>query len=203
MSSPLAVATSLPSPSSTLPSRRQPGPHPHTHPHLPAPTHTDPHLPTPTHAHPHPPTPTHTHPHPPTPTHNLPPGGRLIFSQCDALLPSSSLPQASVASPAGVNGTRHAWAEGQWHVLGSTGATGRVGASLSAIHHRLYITGGVDESSGFDPSTAVWEAKSPHLLPITQHPHPPQPRMPTASSMRTHATHVSPVRCTCRARWLI
>ena len=54
---------------------------------------------------------------------------------------------------------RPPWAEGVWTMLGTTGPTGRVGAGLTVVQDRLYISGGVDEGrggSGFDGSVAQW-----------------------------------------------
>ena len=54
---------------------------------------------------------------------------------------------------------RPLWAEGVWTMLGTTGPTGRVGAGLTVVQDRLYISGGVDEGrggSGFDGSVAQW-----------------------------------------------
>ena len=58
-----------------------------------------------------------------------------------------------------VDPLRPLWAEGVWTMLGTTGPTGRVGAGLTVVQDRLYISGGVDEGrggSGFDGSVAQW-----------------------------------------------
>ena len=58
-----------------------------------------------------------------------------------------------------VDPLRPLWAEGVWTMLGTMGPTGRVGAGLTVVQDRLYISGGVDEGrggSGFDGSVAQW-----------------------------------------------
>lgn len=58
----------------------------------------------------------------------------------------------------GVSSDDEAWARGRWAYLGTTGATGRVGAGLVVVHDRLYISGGVHEGpgGGFDESVVCW-----------------------------------------------
>ena len=43
---------------------------------------------------------------------------------------------SSLAAP-----PRPLWAEGVWTMLGTTGTTGRVGAGLTVVHDRLYVSG--------------------------------------------------------------
>ena len=62
---------------------------------------------------------------------------------------------------------RPLWAEGVWTALGPTGPTGRVGAGLTVVHDRLYVSGGVHEAplggGNFDGSIAQWRGTRAEL----------------------------------------
>ena len=59
---------------------------------------------------------------------------------------------------------RPSWACGRWKYLGEASASARVGAGLAVIHDQLFISGGVDEDTGFDGTIARWTGTVEDLL---------------------------------------
>ena len=62
---------------------------------------------------------------------------------------------------------RPSWACGRWKYLGLASASARVGAGLAVIHDQLFISGGVDENTGFDGTIARWTGTVEDLLVST------------------------------------
>lgn len=58
----------------------------------------------------------------------------------------------------------HSWAVGRWTLLGPTGESSRIGCGLAVVHDRLYVSGGVDEVTGFDNSVARWDGTMSDLV---------------------------------------
>ncbi|KAL1504316.1 hypothetical protein AB1Y20_010722 [Prymnesium parvum] len=70
-------------------------------------------------------------------------GGRMEQPRCDGAAEEETVP---------------AWSIGRWASLGAVGATSRVGCGLAVVHGRLYVSGGVDETSAeFDGSVKRWQ----------------------------------------------
>ena len=66
---------------------------------------------------------------------------------------------AGAGGGGGGGGGAPAWHRGEWARLGDVGSSGRVGADMSVVHDRLYISGGAVDNGhrhGFDATVCCW-----------------------------------------------